>query len=155
MNPQTLLGSGYANRYHYAGDNLDNIPFLSNFINDILPYQHCCVYPLQDVDTNVTGCDVFYARRSPNSCLNYVPPVVGKLWRKSSNSDVEKYFKKSEHPSLTLNHRTRKWLWHMVLEIQVLACDRGIHLSSCVQCLGSMDSISIQFVWRYWLRIPI
>jgi hypothetical protein len=90
MNPQTLLGSGYANRYHYAGDNLDNIPFLSNFIYDILPYQHCCVYPLQDVDTNVTGCNVFYARRPPNSCLNYVPPVVGKLWRKSSNSDVEK-----------------------------------------------------------------
>jgi hypothetical protein len=82
--------SGYANRYHYAGDNLDNIPFLSNFIYDILPYQHCGVYPLQDVDTNVTGCDVFYARRPPNSCLNYLPPVVGKLWRKSSNSDVDK-----------------------------------------------------------------
>jgi hypothetical protein len=25
MNPHAFYGSGYANRYHYAGDNLDNI----------------------------------------------------------------------------------------------------------------------------------
>jgi hypothetical protein len=36
MNPQALFGSGYANRYHYAGDNLDNIPYLSNFIYDVI-----------------------------------------------------------------------------------------------------------------------
>ena len=79
MNHQALSGSGYANRYHYAGDNLDNTPFLSNFIYDVIPYQHCCVYPLQDTNTNVTGCDLFYARRPPNSQMNYVPPVVGKF----------------------------------------------------------------------------
>ena len=79
MNPEALFGSGYANRYHYAGDNLDNIPFLSNFIYDVIPYQHCCVYPVQNANTNVyTGCDVFYARRPPNSCVNYVPPVVAR-----------------------------------------------------------------------------
>ena len=80
MNHQALFGSGYANRYHYAGDNLENIPFLSNFIYDVIPYQHCCIYPLQNANTSVyTECDVFYTRRPPNSCLNYVPPVVGKI----------------------------------------------------------------------------
>ena len=55
MNPQAIFGSGYANRYHYAGDNLENIPFLSNFIYDVMPYRHCCAYHLQDANTNVTN----------------------------------------------------------------------------------------------------
>lgn len=89
MNPHAFFGSGYANRYHSAGDKLDNIPFLSNFLYDVVPYQHCCVYPIQDVDSvdiNVfSGCEVFYTRRPPNSCLNYKPPVVGMLF---TNLDI-------------------------------------------------------------------
>ena len=153
MNPQALFGSGYANRYHYAGDNLDNIPFLSNFIYDVIPYQHCCVYPLQDANTNAyTGCDVFYARRPPNSCVNYVPPVVGKLWKESLNSDIKKYQKQNEQLPLTLNHQTWIGPRRMVLEIPVPACNRDNNLACCVQCLVSLDSIITQFVC---LRIPI
>jgi hypothetical protein len=150
MNPQTLLGSGYANRYHYAGDNLDNIPFLSNFIYDILPYQHCCVHPLQDLDTSVTRCDVFYARRPPNSCLNYLPPVVGKLWRKSSNSDVDK----KRTPISDLKPPNT----NMTTSYGVGNRGPGLchgHTFSLLCSMFSMDSISTQFVCRYWLRIPI
>jgi len=142
MNPQALFGSGYANRYHYAGDNHDNIPFLSNFIYDVMPYQHCCIYPLQDASTKVTGCDVFYARRPHNSRLNYVPPVVGKFWKESLSNDVQKY-QKNEQPHMTLNPRTRKWPRHIVLEIRVLACDRDIKLACCIQCLVSLYEDSV------------
>ncbi|VDI51850.1 Hypothetical predicted protein [Mytilus galloprovincialis] len=83
MNPNGFDQSGFVNRYHYLGHGYNNVPYLSNFVFDTMPYQHCCVYPSEDfetVDIHIyTQCSLFYARRTPQSCLNYVPPRTARV----------------------------------------------------------------------------
>ncbi|CAC5386536.1 Sushi, nidogen and EGF-like domain-containing protein 1,Alpha-tectorin [Mytilus coruscus] len=64
---------GTANRYHYKGGAEDNIPYLSNIYDDVVPYMYCCQYPAHynlDLDT----CQRFLRRRPPSRCLGYIPP---------------------------------------------------------------------------------
>lgn len=94
MNPSGFDQSGFVNRYHYFGNGDNNIPFLSNFVFDTMPYQHCCVYPSEDfgtVDIHIyTLCSSFYVRRPPQSCLNYVPPRTGIYLLKRVSTDKAK-----------------------------------------------------------------
>ncbi|XP_063425357.1 protein mesh-like [Mytilus trossulus] len=69
----TKTFGGTANRYHYKGGANDNIPYLSNIYDDVVPYMYCCQYPVHynlDVDT----CQRFLRRRPPSRCSGYIPP---------------------------------------------------------------------------------
>jgi hypothetical protein len=85
-NDQNLIDSrvkegGSLQRYHYLGGE-DNIPYLTNFYYDLLPYLHCCRYG-SSVDVGYKGLSVFsecqdYLRfRHVSSCYNYIPPRPG------------------------------------------------------------------------------
>ncbi|KAJ8302770.1 hypothetical protein KUTeg_019166 [Tegillarca granosa] len=91
MDARKLDGGGTVHRHHYFGSD-GNIPFLSNFYFDIVPYLQCCVYqnetgngggqirPLSltanDMTTNIVGdtCPKFFERRPASDCKGYVPP---------------------------------------------------------------------------------
>ncbi|XP_052091067.1 protein mesh-like isoform X1 [Mytilus californianus] len=86
MNPNgdSTDGSGYVNRYHFQGSNDANVPFLSNFVYDVVPYMHCCMFPFQDfepdeMDIARKQCSLFFNRRPPNSCMNYIPPRPARV----------------------------------------------------------------------------
>ncbi|XP_076091868.1 protein mesh-like isoform X1 [Mytilus galloprovincialis] len=86
MNPNgdSTDGSGYVNRYHFQGSSDSNVPFLSNFVFDVVPYMHCCMFPFQDfgpdeMDTARKQCSLFFDRRPPNSCMNYIPPRPARV----------------------------------------------------------------------------
>lgn len=74
----TKTFGGTANRYHYKGGADDNIPYLSNIYDDVVPYMYCCQYPAHynlDVDT----CQRFLRRRPPSRCSGYIPPRSGMI----------------------------------------------------------------------------
>lgn len=91
MNPNGffLHGCGFANRFHYAGDKGENIPYLSNFYHDIVPYQHCCFYNSDESNESRQRCLSFFERRPPTTCLNYVPPRPGMLMFRSLCLELE------------------------------------------------------------------
>ncbi|XP_048752954.2 protein mesh-like isoform X2 [Ostrea edulis] len=78
---------GTLQRYHYLGGE-GNVPYLTNFYYDVLPYLHCCKYG-SSVDLGYEGISVFsecqdYLHfRNISSCFNYVPPRPGQYVRAS------------------------------------------------------------------------
>lgn len=45
------------------------IPAFSNFINDLLPYEACCLW--------AGRCEFYYWRRMTSGCQGYTPPAIG------------------------------------------------------------------------------
>ncbi|XP_052090917.1 sushi domain-containing protein 2-like [Mytilus californianus] len=64
---------GTANRYHYKGGAEDNIPYLSNIYDDVVPYMYCCQYPAH-YNLDLDSCQRFLRRRPPSRCSGYIPP---------------------------------------------------------------------------------
>ena len=69
---------GTTQRYHYKGDGKDNIPFLSNFYDDLMPYIYCCQYPESYGFDGTELCQKYLNRRPPSRCDGYIPPRLGK-----------------------------------------------------------------------------
>lgn len=50
------------------------IPSMSNWMNDIMPYQMCCKY--------AQHCEFYFWRRQTNCCQDYRPPTAGMCGNK-------------------------------------------------------------------------
>ncbi|XP_062583122.1 protein mesh-like [Saccostrea cucullata] len=70
---------GSLQRYHYLGG-VRNIPYVTNFYYDVLPFLHCCRYYGSSSDFGQHGqviysaCQDFLQFRKVSSCFNYIPP---------------------------------------------------------------------------------
>ncbi|XP_061188889.1 protein mesh-like [Saccostrea echinata] len=70
---------GTLQRYHYLGGGR-NIPYITNFYYDVLPFLHCCRYYGTSSDAGQGGkylyseCQDYLNFRKVSSCYNYIPP---------------------------------------------------------------------------------
>ncbi|XP_048752938.2 protein mesh-like [Ostrea edulis] len=70
---------GTLQRYHYLGG-MGNVPYVTNFYYDILPFLHCCRYFGTSIDNGQRGiatyseCQDYLKFRNVSSCYNYIPP---------------------------------------------------------------------------------
>ncbi|XP_062581789.1 protein mesh-like [Saccostrea cucullata] len=70
---------GSLQRYHYLGGE-KNIPYVTNFYYDVLPFLHCCRYYGISSDVGQGGsflyseCQDYLEFRKISSCYNYIPP---------------------------------------------------------------------------------
>lgn len=73
---------GTLQRYHYLGG-MGNVPYVTNFYYDILPFLHCCRYFGTSMDNGQRGiatyseCQDYLKFRNVSSCYNYIPPRPG------------------------------------------------------------------------------
>nr|XP_054758707.1 uncharacterized protein LOC129264789 isoform X1 [Lytechinus pictus] len=73
-------GGGFAHRYHHNGIrpyiNATQVPFLSHFMADVLPWTYCCHLGNQVPDATdlSSGCLQYTERRPSQLCNHYVPP---------------------------------------------------------------------------------
>ncbi|XP_033127135.1 protein mesh-like [Anneissia japonica] len=75
-NLQDNLHAGYAHRYHHLGqkpfNENGNVPYLSHFLHDILPYRRCC--------RDRTSCLAdFIPVRPSHDCSGYQPPRPARM----------------------------------------------------------------------------
>ena len=47
------------------------VPTLSNFYNDLMPYEYCCKW--------AGHCEFYFWRRQTSGCQAYRPPTLGKI----------------------------------------------------------------------------
>ncbi|XP_030855019.1 uncharacterized protein LOC105438079 [Strongylocentrotus purpuratus] len=75
-------GGGFAHRYHHNGirphENATQVPFLSHFIADTLPWTYCCYLPGDVTDNTELSheCTQYITRRPSQMCNDYVPPQL-------------------------------------------------------------------------------
>ncbi|CAC5420802.1 Sushi, nidogen and EGF-like domain-containing protein 1,Alpha-tectorin [Mytilus coruscus] len=105
MNPDGYYGSGYVNRYHYHGDGDANIPFLSNFVYDIMPYQHCCIHTSEDMGEAYTFNPVgeFSALSNGNLSLQLRMEQLGTSHASSVTSFVVQPYPEAEIIEVQVN----------------------------------------------------
>ncbi|XP_062587995.1 LOW QUALITY PROTEIN: sushi domain-containing protein 2-like [Saccostrea cucullata] len=71
---------GTQQRYHYRGDDHGNIPYVTNFCKDVVPFLHCCRFSqtsaneISNEKETYSLCQDFLALRRYSSCENYDPP---------------------------------------------------------------------------------
>ncbi|XP_062583116.1 sushi domain-containing protein 2-like [Saccostrea cucullata] len=75
---------GTQQRYHYRGDNHNNMPYVTNFCKDVVPFLHCCRFSQTSMnetsneDETYSLCQEFLTLRKYSSCENYDPPKPAK-----------------------------------------------------------------------------
>ncbi|XP_033100056.1 protein mesh-like isoform X2 [Anneissia japonica] len=76
LNIQDELYAGFFHRHHYRAMTphgvAGQVPYLSHFAADILPFRYCCYY-----SNHVEDCEHFKERRPSDDCTSYVPPPIG------------------------------------------------------------------------------
>jgi hypothetical protein len=83
---------GTLQRYHYLGG-VGNVPYVTNFYYDVLPFLHCCRYFGTSIDNGHRGiatfseCQDFLGFRNVSSCYNYIPPRPG-IWILQMKFDI-------------------------------------------------------------------
>ncbi|XP_077868996.1 sushi domain-containing protein 2-like [Saccoglossus kowalevskii] len=64
---------GTSHRYHHGGvspyKSPGKVPYLSHYLADLLPWEHCCLYQQSD-----TMCFDYYDKRPSDGCQQYQPP---------------------------------------------------------------------------------
>ncbi|XP_062583136.1 protein mesh-like [Saccostrea cucullata] len=70
---------GTLQRFHYLGKKPENVPYISNFYHDVVPFLQCCRFSQMQSDTNQENttynlCQDFLKIRKYSSCQNYEPP---------------------------------------------------------------------------------
>ncbi|XP_033100065.1 sushi domain-containing protein 2-like [Anneissia japonica] len=75
LNIQDYMYAGFSHRRHYKAMTphgvSGQVPYLSHFAADILPYRYSCFYSQQEY------CTSFKIRRPSDDCTGYVPPRIG------------------------------------------------------------------------------
>ncbi|XP_077984790.1 protein mesh-like [Glandiceps talaboti] len=73
--PDNDNSGGTSHRRHHGGvppfKSPGKVPYLSHYLYDILPWEHCCVYSSIDL------CYLYYKKRPSDDCRDYVPPRPG------------------------------------------------------------------------------
>lgn len=67
---------GFTQRYHYKSGSDDNIPYLSNVYDDIVPFVYCCQFYNQYSPNQNDLCTDFLHRRPVSRCKGYIPPRI-------------------------------------------------------------------------------
>ncbi|XP_061189930.1 sushi domain-containing protein 2-like [Saccostrea echinata] len=70
---------GTLQRFHYLGKKPENVPYITNFYHDVVPFLQCCRFSQMQSDINQENttynlCQDFLKIRKYSSCQNYEPP---------------------------------------------------------------------------------